>query len=129
MRERIREWRRNRQRPPGLNTVADAERFAEALREVRHAPAVDDTQEIPVVAPQSAPDSAPVARALCSQCRRPVKLRKDGVVAAHRGCDGGGREPLALAECTVCSPADLPVFAEAWHGLGHPVLAWDGDAA
>jgi hypothetical protein len=123
MRDRILEWRRNRQRPPGLNSVEDADAFAKAI--ARTAGLADElTQEIPVVAPESGPDPAPVARALCSRCRRPVKLRRDGTVAAHRGCDGGGREPLALAECEVCAPLEPPVYAETVHALGHPSLTW-----
>lgn len=123
MRDRIREWRRNRQRPVGLNSVRDADSFVGAIKRIK---ALDEapTGEIPVVAPQSTPDPAPVARALCSRCRRPVKLRRDGLVAAHKGCDGGGREPLGVDECEECAGEELAVYAETWHALGHPSLDW-----
>lgn len=125
MRDRIREWRRNRQRPVGLNSPRDVDAFLDEIERSRRAEYADPpTQEIPVVVPDSTPDPVPVARALCSTCRRPVKLRRDGLVAAHKGCDGGGREPLGVDECEECAREELAVYAETWHALGHPSLDW-----
>lgn len=87
------------------------------------------TAEIPVLAAEGAVDPTPIARGICSACRKPVRLRKNGTIAAHRDCVGGGREPLPVEDCGVCSPLDLPVYAETVHALGHPSLAWDGDEA
>lgn len=128
MRKAIRKWRRPRLPEPGLNSTSDVDKFLGEIEQIR---ALDEapTGEIPVVVSQSTPDPAPVARGLCSACRKPVRLRRDGLISSHKGCDGGGQQPLALEDCEECSVLDLPVLAATYHALAHPVLEWDAEAA
>lgn len=126
MRRALRGWRERRRSvltgvakgdpvdPPELTAIW-------ALRD-EPPPVGEITQEIPVVASESVADPAPIARGICPECRKPVRLRKDGTISAHRPCDGGGREPLAVEDCEECAALEPPVYAETVHALGHPVL-------
>lgn len=128
MRKALWGWRERRRSV--LSGVAEGEPVdppeLAAIRALRDdPPTVDDTtQEIPVVATEVVADPAPIARGICPECRKTVRLRKDGTISAHRPCDGGGREPLAVEDCEECAALEPPVYAETVHAFGHPDLSW-----